>query len=103
MLVADKPNKNDRAANKADKQARILERRPLVKELEKIELNITQWNAEKKICDDRLNDSELYTASDKTELQDLLKKQADFASKLDTVEERWLELHEMLEAIPALD
>ena len=71
--------------------------------MEQIELNITKWNADKKVCDDRLNDSELYTASDKTELQELLKKQADLVSKLDVTEERWLELHELLEAIPALD
>src|SRR5450830_1712660 len=94
VIVTDKPNKNDRAANKAEKQARILERRPLVKELEQIELNIAKWNTDKKVCDDRLNDSELYTASDKTELQQLLKKQAELANQIEVAEERWLELHE---------
>jgi ATP-binding cassette subfamily F protein 3 len=103
VIANDKPNKNDRAANKAEKQARILERRPLVKELEQIELNIAKWNTDKQVCDDRLNDSELYTASDKTELQQLLKKQAELASQIEIAEERWLELHELLEAIPALD
>lgn len=101
--VDDKPSKNDRAVNKAERQARILERRPLVKELEQLELNIAKWNTDKKACDDRLNDSELYTSTDKTELQNLLKKQAELANQIEVAEERWLALHELLEAIPALD
>ena len=103
VAISEKPNKNDRAANKADKQARILERRPLVKELEQLERNIDLWQTDKKVCDERLNDSELYAAADKTELQQLLIKQAELSSKVETAEERWLALHELLEAMPALD
>jgi ATP-binding cassette subfamily F protein 3 len=99
----DKPNKNDRAQSKAERQARIAERRPLLKELEQIERNMAQMQADKNTCDERLNDTELYNTTDKTELQQLLKTQAELASKLETAEERWLELHEQLEAIPALD
>lgn len=103
VATADKPNKNDRAANKAEKQARILQRRPWVKELEQLELNIDRWQTDKKGCDERLNDSELYAAADKSELQQLLIKQAELAAKIEIAEERWLELHELLEALPALD
>ncbi|MDI1362263.1 ATP-binding cassette domain-containing protein [Methylotenera sp.] len=103
QTLTDKPSKNDRAANKAERQARIAERRPLVKEVEQLELNIAKWQTEKKTCDDRLNDSELYSAVDKTELQQLLKKQAELANQIEVAEERWLELHELLEAMPALD
>jgi ATP-binding cassette subfamily F protein 3 len=101
--VSEKPYKNDRAANKADKQTRILERRPLVKELEQLERNIDLWQTDKKMCDERLNDSELYAAADKTELQQLLIKQAELSSNVEIAEERWLQLHELLEALPALD
>lgn len=103
IQVTDKPNKNDRAQNKAERQARIAERRPLLKELEQIERNMAQMQADKNTCDDRLNDTELYSATDKTELQQLLKTQAELAVKLETAEERWLELHEMLEAIPEIN
>jgi ATP-binding cassette subfamily F protein 3 len=99
----DKSNKNDRAQSKAERQARIAERRPLLKELEQIERNMAQMQIDKKTCDERLNDAELYNVSDKTELQQLLKTQAELAGKLENAEERWLELHERLEAIPALD
>jgi len=101
--VTDKPSKNDRAQNKAERQARIAERRPLLKELEQTERKMAQMQADKKACDERLNDTELYSASDKTELQQLLKTQAELASKLETAEERWLELHEQLEAMPVID
>ncbi|HSI43445.1 MAG TPA: ATP-binding cassette domain-containing protein [Methylotenera sp.] len=97
---ASKPNKNDRAQNKAERQARIVARRPLIKELEQIELNIAKWQTEKKAYDERLNDSEVYTASNKSELQDLLKKQAELNNQIELGEERWLELHEQLEALP---
>nr|WP_294838480.1 ATP-binding cassette domain-containing protein [uncultured Methylotenera sp.] len=102
-VAADKPTKNDRAQNKADRQARIAERRPLLKELEQIERNMAQWQTDKKVCDEQLNDTELYTNADKSALQTLLKTQATLTQQLETAEERWLELHEMLEAIPALD
>ena len=106
VLTDDKVNKNDnivsRAANKAERQARIAERRPLVKELEQIELNINKWQADKKACDERLNDSALYAAADKSELQTLLKKKAEFANQIEVAEERWLALHELLEGIPQI-
>ena len=103
IMVEEKPSKNERALNKAGRQARIAERRPLVKEVEQLELNIAKWQVDKKQCDDRLNDSELYIATDKTELQQLLKTQADLISQIDVAEERWLVLHELLEALPAID
>jgi len=103
VVASDKPNKNDRAQNKAERQARIAERRPLLKELEQIERNMAQWQTDKKACDEQLNDTDLYTSADKSALQTLLKTQATLTQQLETAEERWLELHEMLEAMPALD
>ena len=103
LIVENKPNKNDRAANKVERQARIAARRPLLKEIEQLDNNIAQWHIDKTKCDERLNDSALYAANDKTELQQLLKKQSELSSQIETAEMRWLELHELLEAIPALD
>jgi ATP-binding cassette subfamily F protein 3 len=98
-----KVSKNDRAQNKAERQARIAERRPLLKELEQVELNMTQMQTEKQACGARLNDTALYSASDKTELQQLLKTQAELAGKLEVAEERWLELQALLESLPVLE
>lgn len=98
-----KSTKNDRAQSKTERQARIADRRPLLKELEHIERHMAQVQAEKQVCDTRLNDTELYSASDKTELQQLLKTQSELTAKLEVAEERWLELHTLLEALPAID
>ena len=103
LIVENKPNKNDRAANKIERQARIAARRPLLKEIEQLDNNIAQWHIDKTKCDEGLNDIALYAANDKTELQQLLKKQSELSSQIETAEMRWLELHELLEAIPALD
>lgn len=98
-----KPAKQDRAMNKAERQARIAERRPLLKEVADLDSRIAAWQEEKQACDARLNDNDLYSAADKTALQDLLKKQAELIKQIEQAEERWLELHERLEELPALD
>jgi len=102
--VADKEApKNDRAQSKAERQARILERRPLVKESEQLEANMAKWQQEKSLLDERMADSTLYEASGKAELQTLVKRQAELGQQLEQAEERWLEVHEMLEAIPVIN
>ena len=98
-----KSGKNDRAQSKADRQARIVARRPLLKELEQLELKIATWQSDKQACDARLNDPALYTLADKSELQNLLKKQAELGESIDNAEERWLELHTELEALPEIN
>ena len=92
--------RNDRAQNKAERQARLAERRPLIKESEKLETDMANWQKEKSRLDERLADPALYVAADKTELQKLLKRQAELAQSTEQAEERWLEIHELLEAIP---
>ena len=96
-------NKQDRAQSKAERQARIVARRPLIKEVEQIETRMAKLQTNKAICDERLNDPALYTAVDKAELQQLLKQQAEYATQLEDDEMRWLELQEQLEALPAFD
>lgn len=101
-VAEPKPAKaNNYAQAKADRQARLAERRPLVKEAEKLEADMAKWQQEKKLCDDRLGDPAIYSAADKAPLQTLLKRQAELAGWIEAAELRWLEIHEKLEAIPA--
>ena len=93
---------NSYAQNKVERQARAAERRPLIKESEKLESNIHTWQQQKTICDERLNEPKLYEGADKTELQYLLKQQAELALNIEQAEERWLAVHEQLEAIPEI-
>lgn len=92
--------KNDYALSKAERQARIVARRPLVKETEQIEKSLEKLNAEKTTLDARASEADLYEAENKAELQLLLKRQAELSNAIDTAEMRWLELHEQLEALP---
>jgi ATP-binding cassette subfamily F protein 3 len=92
-------NKNDRLLSKAERQARLAERRPLVKESEKLEAGMALWQKEKNQIDERLSDPALYAAADKADLQSLLKRQGELSQSITQAEERWLELQEQLEAI----
>ncbi len=92
--------KNDYAQSKAERQARIVARRPLLKETEQLEKSLEKLNAEKSTLDTRASEASLYDADSKTELQQLLKRQAELSGAIDTAEMRWLELHEQLEALP---
>lgn len=96
------PKKNEYVQTKAQRQTRIVARRPLLKETEQIEKNLEKLNAEKTTLDTRASEASLYDADNKTELQQLLKRQAELSNAVDTAEMRWLELHEQLEAMPEI-
>jgi ATP-binding cassette subfamily F protein 3 len=96
-------NLNTYAQNKAERHARIVARRPLLKETEQIEKELEKFNDEKSGLDARAAESSLYEIENKNELQTLLKRQAELASLIDTAEMRWLELHEQLEYLPLID
>jgi len=94
--------REQRAATQADRQALLAKRRPLVKELEQLENKLAGWQSEKALLDERLADAELYEASQRALLQDLLTRQGELAHTIETGEERWLELHAALEQLPSL-
>jgi ATP-binding cassette, subfamily F, member 3 len=94
--------KNTYAQKKLERQARIAERKPLIKESEKLEKEINAWQLEKSTCDARLNDAALYENADKTELQALLKQQSALTFNIAQAEERWLHVQEQLEMLPEM-
>jgi ATP-binding cassette, subfamily F, member 3 len=99
-----KPAKiNSYAQSKADRQARIVARRPILKELTQIDVKLAEYQAEKRLLDERSADPSLYEAQQKAELQTLLKRQAELTAIIEETELRWLELHEALEALPEVD
>ena len=96
-------NLNTYAQQKQERQARILQRRPLLKETEQCEKQLEKLNQEKTQLDARAGEADLYENQHKMELQLLLKRQAELANSIDTAEMRWLELHEMLETLPEIN
>ncbi|MDE2599527.1 MAG: ATP-binding cassette domain-containing protein [Rhodocyclaceae bacterium] len=87
----------------ADRQALLLKRRPLLKESEKLEQQITRWQVQRSALEAQLADPALYEKNDSALIQKLNQEQADVAEKIDTAEMRWLELQEQLEALPMPD
>jgi ATP-binding cassette subfamily F protein 3 len=96
-------NPNSYAQHKAERQACIVARRPLLKETEHIEKSLEKYQAEKTRLDVRAGESDLYEQQNKVELQVLLKRQAELTSAIDDTEMRWLVLHEQLEALPEIN
>ncbi|MDO6386483.1 ATP-binding cassette domain-containing protein [Uliginosibacterium sp. 31-12] len=88
-----------REAEKADRQARIQRRRPLLKELEQLERKLQGWQGEKKLLDERVSDPALYASGDGALVQSLLKRQGELGASIDAGEERWLEIQTELEEI----
>jgi ATP-binding cassette subfamily F protein 3 len=86
-----------RAAAEKDRQQRLAQRRPLLKEAENLEKKLPGWQQEKNQLDQRLGDPALYTNPDRTLLESLLKRQAQLSGDIESAELRWLELQAQLE------
>ncbi|MBU3736223.1 MAG: ATP-binding cassette domain-containing protein [Methylobacterium sp.] len=80
------------------RQQKLAQRRPLLKEAEKIEQQLAGWGQEKHQLDQRLGDPALYANPDRMLLESLLKRQAELGAAIDSAELRWLEIQEQLEA-----
>ncbi len=95
--AARKAEREEAAANR---QARLAERRPLVKELEQIEKKLAGWQSEKQAADTRMADPALYAAgADTAQVSALLKRQGELAGWIDEAELRWLEISARLEEL----
>ena len=97
------PKTNDWAAQKLLRQARMHERRPLVKEAAQLEQQLAKLNEEKTALDAQLSAPDFYQNPDKNLLQTSLKKQAELNQRIEEVELNWLECQEKLEAFPEID
>jgi ATP-binding cassette subfamily F protein 3 len=83
----------------ATRQTLLEKRRALLKEAEKLEKQLSGWQGEKALVDQRLADPALYAGADRERLADLLRRQAELAGAIETAEHRWLEIHEALELL----
>ncbi|TXI36377.1 MAG: ATP-binding cassette domain-containing protein [Methylophilus methylotrophus] len=88
---------------KADRQARLAERRPLLKSLASLESQLTQLEQEKQSLQGKLADGDIYNVEHRETLQALLIAQAQNQKQLDSIEAQWLDIQEKLEALPEID
>jgi len=92
-----------RADAKASRQALLAQRRPLVKEIEQLERKLAKWNEEKSALEARFTDPDFYAAVDRQKSEEMHRQATVLADQIDAAEMRWLEVHEALEAMPAVD
>lgn len=88
---------------KADRQARLAERRPLLKSLASLESQLAQLEQEKQSLQGKLADGDIYNVEHRETLQALLIAQAQNQKQLDSIEAQWLDVQEKLEALPEID
>ncbi|MCX7157355.1 MAG: ATP-binding cassette domain-containing protein [Rhodocyclales bacterium] len=80
------------------KEAALAARRPLLKESEKLEQQLAEWQGELKLLETRLADQSLYASPETRLLEELTLRQSLLTQNIETAESRWLEIHELLES-----
>jgi ATP-binding cassette subfamily F protein 3 len=88
---------------KANRQALLAQRRPLIKEIEQLERKLAKWNEEKAALEVQFADPDFYSSVDRVKSEEMHKQAGLLGDQIDEAEMRWLEVHEALEALPAAD
>ncbi|MFJ4289489.1 ATP-binding cassette domain-containing protein [Cupriavidus sp. NPDC089707] len=93
-------NRKDQRRAEADERQRLSAlRKPLTKELEKVEKRMAVLQAAKEEIDRFMADESSYAEANKAKLMEMLKRQGEVNGELETLEEKWLELQEQIEQI----
>jgi ATP-binding cassette subfamily F protein 3 len=86
------------AATAVSRESAPAIRRPLLKESEKLEQQLAEWQGELKLLETRLAEPSLYESPEARLLDELTLRQALLTQNIGTAEARWLEIHELLES-----
>jgi ATP-binding cassette subfamily F protein 3 len=81
----------------------LAQRRPLLKEIEQLERKLAKWNEEKAALDAQFADPAFYAAVDRVKSEEMHRQAGLLGEQIDEAEMRWLEVHEALEGLPAVD
>jgi len=93
-------NRKDQRRAEADERQRLSAlRKPLTKELEKVEKRMAVLQTAKEEIDRFMADESSYAEANKAKLMEMLKRQGEVNGELETLEEKWLELQEQIEQI----
>ena len=95
---AGRSTANEKPAAAVSKESALAVRRPLLKESEKLEQQLAEWQAELKLLETRLADQSLYASPETRLLEELTLRQSLLTQNIETAESRWLEIHELLES-----
>ena len=94
--------KQARETAASDRQVKLERRRPLLKEAERLEMELEQWQEEQRAIESSLADPTLYAGGDVAKLREVAKRQDEVTRMLEQTEERWLQIHAELEEIGEL-
>ena len=83
----------------AERQAKIQQRRPLLRESGELERRIAALETEKKTLECRLADTGFYASAGVAEVQAVTRRCSEVAQLLEQAEDRWLDVQAQLEAI----
>ena len=93
-------NKKEARRQEAQERQRIAElRKPLKKELDKVEKELSRKSEALKALAARLADPELYSSADPDEVARVTREHGELAPQVEELEMRWLELSEQIEAV----
>lgn len=93
-------NNKDARRLAAQERARIAElRKPLKKELEKVEREMNALSEKLKALDTQLADPAFYNGADQGKVAQTLREHGELAPKVEALEMHWLELSEKIEAL----
>ncbi len=99
--------KNERLQQRADaranRQALLAQRRPLLKEIEQLERKLARWHEERSALETRFADPDFYAAVDRSKSEEMHRQAGVLGEQIDAAEMRWLEVHEALEGLSAID
>ncbi|PHV13294.1 ATP-binding cassette domain-containing protein [Chitinimonas sp. BJB300] len=76
-------------------------RKPLEKELNKIDAKLAELGKQRAVVVDALGGEEIYSEAAKDKLRDAVRQKAELDSAIEALEMDWLELHTQLEALVA--
>ncbi|QGZ54542.1 ATP-binding cassette domain-containing protein [Paraburkholderia acidiphila] len=98
--AGDSVNRKEQRRQEAEQRQKVAHlKKPLQAKIGKIEKEMDALNGEKSTLDAFVADPASYEPEQKSRLTEAIRRQAEVASRLDTLEAEWLDAHEELEQI----
>ncbi|MBF0264535.1 MAG: ATP-binding cassette domain-containing protein [Gammaproteobacteria bacterium] len=95
--VDKNPQRLDKKAQRQQDAIRRQQLQPLQKKLKSIEKSMHRYQSELEEVEPQLLDNDIYQANNKDKLKSLLQLQSTAKSKLESLEEQWLDISEQIE------
>lgn len=97
-------NRKEQKRQEAEARQQLAkQRKPLQTRLSKLEQEMNKLSDEKAQLEAFMSSSEAYDDANRQKLADSVKRQGEVATRLEIVEEEWMEVQEQLEALAQAD